>query len=143
MGFQLTQVRLGRKVREQKGAWVRALERFNIVVTKTAASKPAAQLLGTNRFVGSIMQTTMNQKMENWSNSLWRNEQVHRDDQSLLPLLVHSFIACGRTRRPHAPACVKWKEWWWKTLCPGLDTHTHTHLAPRRGGAGQNKEKKE
>ena len=88
-------------MREQKGAWVRALERFNIVVTKAAASKPAAQLLGTNRFVGSIMQTTMNQKMENWSNSLWRNEQVHRDDQSLLPLLVHSFIACGRTRRPH------------------------------------------
>ena len=111
-GFQLTQVTLGRKVREQKGAWVRALERFNIVVTKAAASKPAAQLLGTNRFVGSIMQTTMNQKMENWSDSLWRNEQVHRDDQSLLPLLVHSFIACGRTRRPHAPACVKWKEWW-------------------------------
>ena len=30
--------------------------------------------------------------------------QVHRDDQSLLPLLVHSFVACGRTRRPHAPA---------------------------------------
>ena len=52
---------LGRKVREQKGAWVRALERFNIVVTKVAAIKPAAQLLGTNRFVGSIMQTTMNQ----------------------------------------------------------------------------------
>ena len=49
-------------MREQKGAWVRALERFNIVVTKAAASKPAAQLLGTNRFVGSIMQTTMNQK---------------------------------------------------------------------------------
>ena len=51
-GFQLTQVTLGRKVREQKGAWVRALERFNIVVIKSAA-----QLLGTNRFVGSIMET--------------------------------------------------------------------------------------
>ena len=56
-GFQLTQVTLGRKVREQKGAWVRALERFNIVVTKAAAIKSAAQLLGTNRFVGSIMET--------------------------------------------------------------------------------------
>ena len=22
----------------------------------------------------------------------------------------------------------RWKEWRWKTLCPGLDTHTHTHL---------------
>ena len=56
-GFQLMQVTLGRKVREQKGAWVRALERFNIVVTKAAAIKSAAQLLGTNRFVGSIMET--------------------------------------------------------------------------------------
>ena len=28
--------------------------------------------------------------------------------------------------RPGPPAHVKWKEWWWKTLCPGLDTHTHT-----------------
>ena len=62
----------------------------------------------------------MNQKRGEWSHSLieW---QVHRDDQSLLPLLVHSFIACGRTRRPHAPACEKWC---WKTLCPGVDTHT-------------------
>ena len=60
-GFQLTQVTLGRKVREQKGAWVRALERFNIVVTKAAANKSAAQLLGTSRFVGSIMETTMKQ----------------------------------------------------------------------------------
>ena len=23
------------------------------------------------------------------------------------------------------PACVKWEEWWCKTLCPGWDTHTH------------------
>ena len=54
-GFQLTQVTLGRKVREQKGAWVRALERFNIVVTKAAAIKSAAQLLGTSRFGGDSM----------------------------------------------------------------------------------------
>ena len=113
LGFSVNaSITLGRKVREQKGAWVRALERFNIVVTKAAASKPAAQLLGTNRFVGSIMQTTMNQKMENWSNSLWRNEQVRRADQALLPTPAHSFVACGRARVPHAPACVKWKEWW-------------------------------
>ena len=51
-------------------------------------------------------------------------EQVHRDDQSLLPLLVHSFIACGRTRRPHAPACVKWEGW----------THTHTRTLLLGGG---------
>ena len=24
------------------------------------------------------------------------------------------------------PAC---KEWWWKTLCPGVDTHTHQYQA--------------
>ena len=47
---------------ERQGAWVRAFERFNIVVTKVAAIKSAAQLLGTSRFVGGIMQTTMNQK---------------------------------------------------------------------------------
>ena len=42
-------------MREQKGAWVRALERFNIVVTKAAAIKSAAQLLGTSRFGGDSM----------------------------------------------------------------------------------------
>ena len=56
LGFSVNaSTTLGRKVREQKGAWVRALERFNIVVTKAAAIKPAAQLLGKSRFVGSIM----------------------------------------------------------------------------------------
>ena len=31
--------------------------------------------------------------------------------------------------RPGPPAHVKWKEWWWKTLCPGLDTHRSPHSA--------------
>ena len=29
------------------------------------------------------------------------------------------------------PACVKWEEWWGKTLCPGWDTHTHTSRTHR------------
>ena len=60
---------------------------------------------------------------EEWSHSLIKR-QVRRADQALLPTLAHSFVACGRARVPHAPAC---KEWWWKTLCPGVDTHTYTH----------------
>ena len=47
---------------------------------------------------------------ENWGNSLIKSSktsQVRRDDQSLLPTLAHSFVACGRTRVPHAPAnCI-------------------------------------
>ena len=55
--------------------------------------------------------------------------QVRRADQALLPTLARSFVACGRARVPHAPAC--------KLIC-GVETlrkrvgHTHTtrtHLA--------------
>ena len=73
---------------------------------------------------------------EEWSHSLIKR-QVRRADQALLPTLAHSFVACGRARVPHAPAC---KEWWWKTLCPGVDTHRSPHPAlflktgGRRGG---------
>ena len=49
--------------------------------------------------------------------------QVRRADRALLPTPAHSFVACGRAEVPHAPAC---KEWWWKTLCPGVDTHTQS-----------------
>ena len=69
MGFQLTQITLGRKVKEQKGAWVRALERFNIVVTKAAAIKSAAQLLGTSVY-GVENVKNYESKTEDWSNSL-------------------------------------------------------------------------
>ena len=69
LGFQLTQITLGRKVKEQKGAWVRALERFNIVVTKAAAIKSAAQLLGTSVY-GVENVKNYESKTEDWSNSL-------------------------------------------------------------------------
>ena len=49
------------------------------------------------------MEPTNSGRVDHWCQCV--DQQVHRDDQSLLPLLVHSFIACGRTRRPHAPAC--------------------------------------
>ena len=55
-------ITLGRKVREQKGAWVRALERFNIVVTKAAAIKSAAQLLKETCLGGGGMKNHGNQQ---------------------------------------------------------------------------------
>ena len=51
-------------MREQKGAWVRALERFNIVVTKAAANKSAAQLLGTSMFGGDSMKNHGNKQSQ-------------------------------------------------------------------------------
>ena len=41
---------------------------------------------------------------EEWSQSLIKR-QVRRADQALFPTLAHSFVACGRARVPHAPAC--------------------------------------
>ena len=56
LGFSVNaSITLGRKVREQKGAWVRALERFNIVVTKAAAIKSAVQLLKETCLGGGSM----------------------------------------------------------------------------------------
>ena len=54
---------MGRMAVERHGDWVRSLEMFNVVSqTLHICGRSAAQLLGTSRFVGSIMQTTMNQK---------------------------------------------------------------------------------
>ena len=70
LGFSVNaSTTLGRKVRERKGAWVRALERFNIVVTKAAAIKSAAQLLGTSVY-GVENVKNHESKTEDWSNSL-------------------------------------------------------------------------
>ena len=63
LGFSVNaSITLGRKVREQKGAWVRALERFNIVVTKAAAIKSAAQLLKETYLGGGGMKNHGNQQ---------------------------------------------------------------------------------
>ena len=63
LGFSVNaSTTLGRKVRERKGAWVRALERFNIVVTKAAAIKSAAQLLGTNVYGVEIVKNHENKQ---------------------------------------------------------------------------------
>ena len=57
LGFSVNaSITLGRKVREQKGAWVRALERFNIVV------KSAVQLLKETCLGGGGMKNHGNQQ---------------------------------------------------------------------------------
>ena len=37
-----------------------------------------------------------------------------------------SFVGHSPSEMLCPPAHVRWKEWWWKTLCPGVDTHTHS-----------------
>ena len=37
---------------------------------------------------------------------------------------IASFVDGEAIQVSPSPAHVKWREWWWKTLCPGLDTHT-------------------
>ena len=65
LGFSVNaSTTLRRKVREQKGAWVRALERFNIVVTKAAAIESAAQLLGTNVYGVEIVKNHENKQSQ-------------------------------------------------------------------------------
>ena len=92
-------------MRETQGEKVSALVLFEQTVDMSAVASVSATQLHEKAAKGlgvGIMNHHENKK-ENWT-ACSKVQQVHRDDQSLLPLLVHSFVACGRTRRPHAPA---------------------------------------
>ena len=81
-------------MRETKGEAVSATELLNNWFTclQNAAERPLLKGGGEgNLFWGIACRTTMKAKYT----KLIRLR---------FPLLVHSFVACGRTRRPHVPA---------------------------------------
>ena len=54
-------------------------------------------------------------------------EQVHNAASRIASPRADSVFVGQCLSVVHCPpACVKWEEWWGKTLCPGWDTHTHS-----------------
>ena len=76
-------------------------------------------------FVGGIMNHHGNKK-GNWTACAKVVAGTHQSVLCGFPSSDLASMSKVRRRRPCPPAHVQWKEWWWKTLCPGLDTHTHT-----------------
>ena len=109
LGFQLDSIAtLGRKVRERKGAWVRKTVLLNNVGTRKRRKANRLHSCWGRMFMGWKTWRTMNQKVEKWSNSLWKNEQVHGSDQLPLPRILQRASLGRALQVLSAPA---WKHW--------------------------------
>ena len=76
-------------------------------------------------FVGSIMNHHGNKKGD-WTACAKVVAGTHQSVLWCFPSRCPALLDQVSSEMPGPPACEKW---WWKTLCPGVDTHTHTAMA--------------
>ena len=73
------------------------------------------------------MEPTNSGRVDQWSQCVESRYVSSASGTDISTATEASSLDCHFCGVDSPPAHVKWKEWWWKTLCPGLDTHTHTH----------------
>ena len=75
------------------------------------------------------MEPTNSGRVDQWSQCVESRYVSSASGTDISTATEASSLDCHFCGVDSPPAHVKWKEWWWKTLCPGLDTHRSPHSA--------------
>ena len=133
LGFQLTQLSQW-EGRRWNGKVERSAEKvlFNTGFTTSASGGGGQQLQCSGKPVcgESIMWNHHESNQKSGQRVQKFIEQVHNAASRIASPRADSVFVGQCLSVVHCPpACVKWEEWWGKTLCPGWDTHRSPHSA--------------